>query len=320
MTDMTYRQLGNSGLTVSTVGLGCNNIGRRLDKDATRALVDAAIDAGVTLFDTADIYGSEVGASEDLLGQALVGRRETLVLATKFGMSTRGATLPEHEARGSRRYIRASIEGSLRRLRTDYVDLYQMHEPDPRTPIEETLAALDELVREGKVRYIGSSNFTAWQVVDAEWSARTSGHVRFVSAQNRYSLLDRGIETELVPACEHAGVGVLPFYPLASGLLTGKYHRDAALPAGTRLGESRYSEALANANWPVVEGLRDFATTRGIGMLDVAIGGLAAQPAVASVIAGAMNPQQVQANANACRWHPDAADLAELDAITATVR
>src|SRR5579875_138186 len=208
MAEMTYRQLGASGLTVSTVGLGCNNIGRRLDKDATARLVDAALDAGITLFDTADVYGAEPGASEEILGDVLRGRRGQVVLATKFGKPMRGKVLPEPVARGSRRYIRAAVEGSLRRLRTDYIDLYQMHEPDPRTPVAETIAALDELVREGKVRYFGSSNFAAWQVADAEWTARELGSSRFVSAQNEYSLLERRVQAELVPACERFGVGI----------------------------------------------------------------------------------------------------------------
>jgi len=316
MTDMTYRQLGDSGLTVSTVGLGCNNIGGRVDKDATRALVDAAIDAGITLFDTADIYGSQPGLSEDFLGQALQGRRENIVLATKFGKPAGGMTRPPHEARGSRRYIRASIEGSLRRLRTDYIDLYQMHEPDPRTPIEESLDALDELVHEGKVRYVGSSQFRSWQVVDADWTARVAGRARFISTQAQYSLLERRAETALVPVCEHLGVGLLPFYPLANGLLTGKYRRDAPPPPGSRLDGGRYAERLATARWDVIEALRVFADERGVTMLDIAIGGLAAQPAVASVIAGATSPDQVRANARAGGWAPDATDLVGLDEIT----
>jgi len=317
---MTYRQLGESGLTVSTVGIGCNNLSRRgVDKDVTRAIVDAALDVGITLFDTADIYGAEPGASEDLLGQALVGRREQFVVATKFGMSMQGRTLPEHEARGSRRYIRASIEGSLRRLRTDYIDLYQFHRPDPRTPIDETLEALDEIVREGKVRYIGSSNFAGWQVVDADWTARSAGGVRFISAQNEYNLLDRAAETELVPACEQVGVGLLPFFPLANGLLTGKYERESA-PSSGRLSESRYADFLATAPWDVVEKLRAFAGEREVPMLHIAIGGLAAQPAVASVIAGVTKPEQVHANAAAALWEPSADDLVRLDEITGTPR
>lgn len=319
MTDMTYRQLGDSGLTVSTVGLGCNNIGKRLDKDATRELVEAAIDVGVTLFDTADVYGAEPGASEELLGQVLQdrpGARESIVLATKFGKPMGGAVLPMHEARGSRRYVRAAIEHSLRRLCTDYIDLYQMHEPDPRTPIDETLDALDELVREGKVRYVGCSQFAAWQIVDADWSARTAGTARFISAQNQYSLLDRDVEHDVIPACEHVGVGLLPFFPLSNGLLTGKYHRGQPAPGGTRLATSDYAEILENANWTAVEGLRAFAESKGLSMLDLAIGGLAAQPGVASVIAGATSAEQVRANAKAGSWEPSGADLVEIDEIT----
>ncbi|ABK51845.1 aldo/keto reductase [Acidothermus cellulolyticus 11B] len=315
MAEMTYRQLGASGLTVSTVGLGCNNIGRRLDKDATARLVDAALDAGITLFDTADVYGAEPGASEEILGDVLSGRRGQVVLATKFGKPMRGKVLPEPVARGSRRYIRAAVEGSLRRLRTDYIDLYQMHEPDPRTPIEETLQALHELVIEGKVRYIGSSNFAAWQIVDADWVARSAGTERFISAQNEYSLLRRDVEADVVPACEHLGVGLLPYYPLANGLLTGKYRRGER-PSEGRLAEPGRESDLAAAPWDVIDALEDFAKRRGIGLLDVAIGGLAAQPAVASVIAGATRPEQVRANAQAGLWEPDAADLAELDQIT----
>jgi aryl-alcohol dehydrogenase-like predicted oxidoreductase len=314
MSTMTYRQLGMSGLTVSTVGLGCNNIGRRLDLAATKALVDTAIDEGVTLLDTADVYGSPPGASEDLLGQALQGRRDQIVLATKFGMPLRGALLPDHEARGSRRYIRAAIEASLTRLRTDHVDLYQMHAPDLRTPIEETLDALDELVREGKVRYLGSSNFAGWQVIDADWVARSGPGSRFISAQNEYSLLARNAERELVPACDHAGVGLLPYYPLSSGLLTGKYSRGQQAPAGTRLADR--TEHLAGANWDVIEALEQLAADRGVTILHLAIGGLAAQPAVSSVIAGATSPSQLQANVSAGLWEPTAEDLLAIDDIT----
>jgi aryl-alcohol dehydrogenase-like predicted oxidoreductase len=318
MGDMTYRQLGDSGLTVSTVGLGCNQIGRRLDLAGTRAVVDAAIDAGMTLFDAADIYGSPPGTCEDLLGQALEGRRDGVVLATKFGMPAGGMTLPAHEARGSRRYIRASIEGSLRRLRTDHIDLYQMHQPDSLTPIEETLAALDEVVREGKVRYIGSSQFGGWQVIDADWTARANGGARFVSTQNLYSLLERGAETELLPAAARVGVGFIPFYPLARGLLTGKYQRGEPGPEGTRLAGD--AEPLESANWSVIEALQKFAAARGITMLEVAIGGLAAQPGVSSIIVGATKPEQVVANAKAAAWEPAAVDLVELDDITGAAR
>jgi aryl-alcohol dehydrogenase-like predicted oxidoreductase len=318
MSDMTYRQLGDSGLTVSTVGLGCNQMGRRLDLAGTRAVVDAAFDAGITFFDAADIYGTPPGACEDLLGQALEGRRDGIVLATKFGMPGGGMTLPVHEARGSRRYIRAAIEGSLRRLRTDHIDLYQLHQPDSLTPIEETLAALDEVVREGKVRYIGSSQFDGWQVIDADWTARANGGAHFVSTQNQYSLLERAAENELLPAAQHVGVGFIPFYPLARGLLTGKYTRGQAGPEGTRLAGD--NELLERANWNVIEGLQKFAAARGISMLEVAIGGLAAQPGVSTVIVGATQPEQVLANARAATWEPASVDLVELDDITGGAR
>ncbi|MDQ3275408.1 MAG: aldo/keto reductase [Actinomycetota bacterium] len=310
---MTFRQLGESGLTVSTVGLGCNAFGARIDADQTSAVVSAALDAGVTLFDTADIYGSRAGESEELLGKALGDRREDVVLATKFGMDMRGANGPDWGVRGSRRYIRKAVEASLRRLGTDWIDLYQMHEPDPATPIEETLAALDELVSEGKVRYVGSSNFAGWQVLDADWTARSSGLERFVSAQNKYSLYDRSAEAELVPACEQVGVGILPFFPLEYGLLTGKYRRGAAAPEGSRL-ESQ-SQRLEGADFDRIEALQHYAEKRGLSMLQVAIGGLAAQPAVASVIAGATKPEQVRANVEAGAWQPtddDVEVLAEL--------
>ena len=314
MPGMTYRQLGDSGLTVSTVGLGCNQIGRRLDLAGTRAVVDAAIESGITLFDAADVYGTPQGTCEELLGQALEGRRDGIVLATKFGMPAGDMTMPAHEARGSRRYIRASIEGSLRRLRTDHVDLYQLHRPDPLTPIEETLAALDEVVREGKVRYIGSSQFDGWQLIDADWTARANGGARFISTQNQYSLLERGAEAELLPAAQHVGVGFIPFYPLARGLLTGKYQRDEPGPEGTRLAGD--TDLLKSAKWEVIEALRKFATARGISMLEVAIGGLAAQPGVSSVIVGATKPEQVWANVNAADWDPASVDLVELDDLT----
>lgn len=316
---MRYRQLGRSGLTVSVVGLGCNNIGRRLGLDGTRGVVDAALDAGITLFDTADIYGTDRdGGSERLLGEVLDGRREEVVLATKFGMDMAGGNGPDWGVRGSRRYIRRAVEASLRRLRTDHIDLYMLHEPDRRTPIAETLAALNELVTEGKVRYLGSSNLAGWQVVEAEWTARTAGTERFVSAENNYNLLEREVEAELVPACETYGIGVLPFFPLANGLLTGKYRRGEPPPAGTRLTDK--PELLSERNFDRVEGLEKYAAERGISLLDVAIGGLAAQPAVASVIAGATRPEQVLANAAAGGWQPDAADLAALDEVAPSAR
>ncbi|WP_405066657.1 aldo/keto reductase [Kribbella sp. NBC_01510] len=314
MSEMEYRQLGDSGLTVSTVGLGCNNFGRRLDAARTDAVVNAAVDAGITLFDTADVYHGEHGFSEELLGKALGDRRDEVVIATKFGGDMHGANGPDWGVRGSRRYIRKAVESSLQRLGTDWIDLYQLHVPDPVTPIEETLAALTELVAEGKVRYIGSSQFAAWQVVDADWAARTAGLEHFVSAQNRYSLLDREVEDELAPACEHLGLGILPFFPLSSGLLTGKYKRGETPPDGTRL--ATQPDRLANADFDKIEALETFAAERDLSLIDVAIGGLAAQPAVASVIAGATTPEQIAQNVAAGLWDPTASDLAALDDLT----
>jgi aryl-alcohol dehydrogenase-like predicted oxidoreductase len=307
-----YRQLGDSGLTVSVVGLGCTSFGRRVDLAGTRAVVGAALEAGITLFDTADIYGGQ-GSSERLLGEVLRGRRDEVVLATKFGADMAGATEPGWAARGSRRYVRMAVEASLRRLRTDHIDLYQLHEPDPGTPIEETLSALDDLVHVGKVRFVGSSNLTAWQIADADWTARAAGITRFVSAQNEYSLLERGVEAEIVPACEHFGIGLLPYFPLSAGLLTGKYSRGRA-PVG-RLAEPGYARLLTDAALDRVEALRAYAQERGRTLLDVAVGGLAAQPAVTSVISGATRPEQVRANVAAGEWKPTAADLEALDAV-----
>jgi aryl-alcohol dehydrogenase-like predicted oxidoreductase len=321
MTDISYRPLGKSGLIVSTVGLGCNNFGRpkthTVTQDATTEVIDAAIEAGITLFDTADIYGGERGLSETLMGHALKGRRDQIVLATKFGMDMQGANGPDWGARGSRRYIRRAVESSLRRLRTDWIDLYQLHRPDPLTPIEETLGALTELVREGKVRYLGSSNFSGFQTADAEWTARTRGLERFISAQNEYSWLERGIEADLLPSLEHYGIGLLPFFPLASGLLTGKYRRGEPPPEGSRIQAWGRESALTDETFDVLDALTAFAQTRGLTLLDVAIGGLAGKPTVASVIAGATSAAQVKANVAAGAWTPSADELVELNAITA---
>jgi aryl-alcohol dehydrogenase-like predicted oxidoreductase len=306
---MRLRRLGDSGLVVSVVGLGCNNFGRRIGLDQTRAVVRAALDAGITLFDTADIYGE----SEDFLGEVLAGERDNVVLATKFGMDMGGALGPDWGARGSRRYIRKAIESSLRRLKTDWIDLYQFHRPDPATPVEETLAAMHELVVEGKVRYIGCSNFAGWPVADADWTARQAGQTRFISAQNHYSLLEREVETELVPACERFGLGVLPYFPLANGLLTGKYRRGEPAPEGTRLASRE--GWLTDQRFDQVEALQRFADERGRSLLEVAIGGLAAQPAVDSVIAGATTPEQIVANVAAGGWVPSADDLEALNSI-----
>jgi aryl-alcohol dehydrogenase-like predicted oxidoreductase len=309
---MKYRQLGQSGLTVSVVGVGCNAFGARIDEQRTREVVEAALDGGVTLFDTADTYGT--GASEELLGRALGSRRADVVVATKFGMDMQGANGPDWGVRGSRRYIRKAVEASLRRLGTDWIDLYQMHKPDPATPIEETLAALHELVVEGKVRYLGSSNFTGWQVVDADWVARTAGHTAFVSAQNKYSLADRSADDDLIPACEHVGVDLLPFFPLEFGLLTGKYRRGQPAPSGTRL--AAQTQRLENADFDLIEALEAFAAERSVTILDVAVGGLIAQPSIGSVIAGATSAEQVVANVRAGEWEPSDDDLAALDSVT----
>ena len=315
MSDMTYRRLGHSGLVVSVVGLGCNNFGRKLDTDGTRTVVDAAFDAGITLFDTADTYGTPHGSSEEALGAALKGRRDEIVLATKFGMDMEGRNGADHGARGSRRYIVRAVESSLRRLETDYIDLYQIHEPDPATPIEETLSALDDLVRSGKVRYVGNSNFAGWEIADADWTARAAGLTGFISAQNQYSLLHRDVENEVLPACEHFGLGFLPFFPLDSGLLSGKYRRGEKPAEGTRLSLDRYRRWLEGADWDTIEALSAYGAQRGHSLLDVAIAGLASRPAVTSVIAGATSPEQVQANAAAGAWRLSAEDTAALDEI-----
>jgi len=311
-----HRPVGTSGLVVSTVGLGCNNFGLRLGLDGARPVIEAALDAGVTLFDTSDSYGD----SEEILGTVLAGRRDRVVIATKFGSDLKGANGPDWGARAARRYVRRAVERSLRRLRTDWIDLYQLHRPDGVTPMEETLAALSDLVHEGKVRYIGSSNLRAWQVSDADWIARTRGLERFVSAQNQYSLLDRGVEADLVPACRHHGVGVLPYFPLASGLLTGKYRRGEAPPPDSRFVRWGMTAQLSDERFDVVDALAAYAAERSISLLDVAVGGLAAQPAVASVIAGATTPVQVRANVAAGAWAPSADDLAALDAIVPPAR
>jgi aryl-alcohol dehydrogenase-like predicted oxidoreductase len=302
------RRLGTEGPEVSAVGLGCNNFGGRVDLEGTRAVVDAALDAGVTLFDTADIYGNK-GASERFLGEALAGRRDQVVIATKFG----GDMGDGAQARGSREYIRKAIDASLERLGTEYVDLYQYHFPQPESPFEETFGALDELVREGKVRHVGHSNLDAAQVEEVDALTRERGWARPVSAQNQYSLVKRDVEDALLPTCERLGLGVLPYFPLASGLLTGKYRRDQPLPEGTRL--SGRSEVFTDEAFDKLEALDAFARERGVTLLDVAISGLLAQPAVASVIAGATKPEQVRSNAAAGDWEPTPEDLAALNQI-----
>jgi aryl-alcohol dehydrogenase-like predicted oxidoreductase len=302
---MRTRTLGDGGPQVSVVGLGANKFGPRCDYEQSRAVIDAALDAGITIFDTADIYGQ--GTSEEYIGRALEGRRDRVVLATKFG-----SPMDEHpaERRGTREYMRWAIEGSLRRLRTDVIDVYQLHRPDEGTPIEHTLEALHELVQEGSVRHIGSSNFSAAQLEEADRIARERGLTRFVSAQNEYSLADRGAEDEILPGCERLGIGMLPWVPLANGLLTGKYTRGEPATEG-RLADSDIPEE----HWGRLEQLKQFADERGASLLSVAIGGLAAMPAVVSVIAGATKPEQVVANVAAGEWEPSAEDLAALKAL-----
>lgn len=311
---MELRNLGRSGLRVSAVGLGCNNFGWRIALEPSRAVVHKALDLGVNLLDTADVYGD--GDSEDMLGQILGPRRKDVVLATKFA-SGLGKAAGQRFA--SRHYVMGAVEASLQRLRTDWIDLYQLHWPDPRTPMEETLRALDDLVHQGKVRYIGISNHAAWQVADAQWLARTNNLNAFVSCQDEYSLLVRDVERELIPAMHAFGLGLLPYFPLASGLLTGKYKRGAALPADTRFASASMGRLgnryMTERNWPIVEGLEKFVAGRGRSMLELAIGWLLANPTVSSVIAGATTAEQIEQNVKAADWQLSAADLAEIDAI-----
>ena len=310
---MKLRQLGNSGLQVSAIGLGCNNFGWRIDVETSRKVIDRALELGITLLDTADIYGN-LGGSEAALGEILGARRKEIVLATKFGI----AMDKEERLKGaSRRYIVSAAEASLKRLKTDWIDLYQVHRPDPLTPIEETLGALDDLVRQGKVRYIGCSNYAAWQVADAVWTARDRRFSSFIACQDEYSLVMRDIERELLPAMQHFGLGLLPYFPLASGLLSGKYKR-GALPEGARLAAvpGLGQGYLTEENWRKVEALGPFAEERGHSLLDLAVAWLLARPKVASVIAGATTPEQVEQNVKAAEWELAATDLAEVDKIT----
>jgi aryl-alcohol dehydrogenase-like predicted oxidoreductase len=308
------RTLGRSGLQVSVVGLGCNNFGGRTDLDGSRKVIHKALDLGITLLDTADIYANK-GGSETVIGEVLGERRKDIVLATKFC----GPMDAEGRLKGaSRRYIMTAVEASLRRLKTDWIDLYQIHMVDPLTPMEETLRALDDLVGAGKVRYIGCSNHKAWQVVEAEWIARRDGLSRFISCQDEYSLLVRDADKELIPAMQAYGIGLLPYFPLASGLLTGKYQRNAAMPEKARLS---YMQQLADrymteANWQKVEKLSDFAAKRGRTLLELAFSWLARRPTVASVIAGATRPEQLEQNVAAAGWALAPDEMAEIDKIT----
>ena len=312
---MKVRRLGTSGLKVSEIGLGCNNFGQRLDLEATRRVVHRALDLGITLFDTADGYGNR-GGSETQLGEVLGAKRRDIVLATKFGWPMDDVGVLRG---GSRRYLMRAVEDSLRRLKTDWIDLYQFHTPDPETPLEETLRALDDLVRQGKVRYVGCSNFAGWQVADAAWISRSEGLAPFVSVQNEYSLLVRDVESEVVPAMQKFGLGLLPFFPLAGGLLTGKYRHGEPLPAGARLTDTKRSadRFLTDRNWRIVGALQAFADRRGRKLVDVAVGWVLARPWVGSVIAGATSAEQIESNvaAGAVRLADD--EIAELDRLTA---
>jgi len=307
MAEMPKRVLGDDGPEVSVIGLGCNNFGRRVELDGTRAVVDAALEEGITFFDTSNTYGSPHGRSEEFLGEVLEGRRDRVVLATKFGMDMGDGLGP----RGSRDYILQAVEASLRRLRTDVIDYYWYHQPDGVTPIAETLEALDGLVRAGTVRAIGASNFSARQIEEADAVARERGFARFTSIQNQYSLLVRDPESEVLPTCERLGLGFVPFFPLASGLLTGKYRRGEAAPAGTRLAER--PQAGTDQQFDVVEALERYAEAREVSVTDVAIGALLARRPVSTVIAGATKPEQVRANAAAARWTPTEHDMSELE-------
>ena len=310
------RNLGKSGLIVSLVGLGCNNFGVRADFAAAREVVHKALDLGITFFDEADTYGDPRGSSEEILGRLLGERRKDIVLATKFARPMDAAGRLQG---ASRRYIIAAAEASLKRLNTDWIDLYQLHQPDPVTPIEETMRALDDLVRHGKVRYIGSSTLPAWQVVEAQWTAKYGGFEHFVSCQEEYSLLARRLDQDMLPMIEAYGMGLIPFAPLASGLLTGKYRRGRAGPPGARLSTTpRLAERyLTPRNWALVERLEEFAAARGHGLLDLAIGWLARRPAVASVIAGATRAGQVEENVRAAEWALSPEDMQEIDRLTA---
>jgi aryl-alcohol dehydrogenase-like predicted oxidoreductase len=311
------RRLGRSGLAVSVVGLGCNNLGRPGTATellaGARAVVDAALDVGINFFDVADVYGAPRGRSEELLGQSLSGKRDRAVIATKFGVDMQGANGPDFGSRAARGSVRRAVESSLRRLGTDWIDLYQLHRPDPSTPIEETLSVLDALIAEGKIRYVGHCNLAAWQVADAAWAAEHHGLAAPISAQNHYSLLEREAEREIAPACAHYRIGLLPYFPLANGLLTGKYSADSPPPPGSRL--AGRDQLLANAPWERINRLSSFAEQRKLSMVTLALGWLAAQPVVGSVIAGATTPEQVIGNASATQWRPAGWERAAIDEI-----
>ena len=311
---MEYRNLGSSGLRVSLVGLGCNNFGMRLDLEQTRAVVDRAFDLGITLFDTADMYGGR-GGSETQLGKILGHRRKDIVLASKFGMamSDDGTKIG-----ASRRYIMSAVEDSLRRLKTDWIDLYQLHQPDPLTPLDETMQALDDLVTQGKIRYIGCSNLPSWQVVESQWISKSMGLNRFVSCQDEYNILNRNVEAELIPAMQKYGCGLLPYFPLASGLLTGKYKR-TKMPEGARLTDMpTFANRiyLTDENFDIIDNLNKFAKKTGHSILELAFGWMASRPTTASIIAGATKPEQIDANVAAVNWVLSQSEIDEVNKIS----
>jgi aryl-alcohol dehydrogenase-like predicted oxidoreductase len=314
---MEYRKLGQTGTKVSVIGIGCNNFGMRIDQSASKSVVDAALDCGINFFDTADVYG-ERGKSEEYLGSALKGNRQDVIIASKFGAPMGDGELDKG---ASRRYIFKAVEASLTRLGTDYIDLYQLHLPDSDTGVEETLAALHDLVTQGKIRYLGNSNFSGWQIADADWYARSAGLNRFVTAQNQYSLMDRRVEREVLPACERFGLGMLPYFPLASGLLTGKYQRGIDAPQDSRLkawGE-RGKQSLSDENFNVIEKLTAYANDHDHSLLELAMSWLVRKPVISSVIAGATKPQQVIDNASACEWKLSEEEMNEIASVSKRV-
>jgi aryl-alcohol dehydrogenase-like predicted oxidoreductase len=320
---LNKRNLGNSSLLVSEIGLGCNALNGRIDMEASRKVVHAALDTGITFFDTSDMYGDDYGSpsgSEVCLGKVLGARRKDIVLATKFG-NERKVYDANTKGGSSRRVIMIAVEDSLKRLNTDYIDLYQAHKPDPNTPIEETMRALDDLVKQGKVRHIGCSNYPAWRVVDAQWTAKHHNLTPFVSCQDEYSAMVRRVERDMLPAMQQHGIGLLPYFPLAAGLLTGKYKRNVPFPDDARLKHNKRWSAkfITEQNWTLLEGLDQFCSTRGVSLLRLAFGWLLAKPIVGSVIAGASKPEQVKINVDAAQsWQPTAEDIAEIDRITAS--
>ena len=312
---MEYRTVGRSGLQVSIVGLGCNNFGMRIDAAAAQAVVNRALDLGVTLFDTAELYG--MGASEEMLGKALGSKRQDVVVATKFGMPTAGLKAP---GCGSRRYIMSAVEKSLKRLGTDYIDMYMVHFPDPVTPVEETARALDDLVRAGKIRYAALSNVSSWQLVEAAFTTKIGGYSPYIAFENEWSLVDRSIEKDVLPAALKYGYGILPYFPLAGGFLTGKYRQGEAMPAGGRLTEGALAglagKYITERNWGILAKATAFAESRGHTVLELAMGWLLAQPGVPSIISGATTPEQVEANVAAANWKLTPEEVAEVDSFT----